>query len=398
MIKYLLAFLLLFAVSPAHADLNYKTYYCPSWPCPQTGLQPLSTGTVPNINYDWGGGYVLNSGRADFVSVNFTGFIVWPGAAGQQTAVTFYVAADDGTQLDINNQNVYNDWGGLHGAWNWNVIASATGIGGEVYPISMWFSEWGGGAAVRLYWNAGGIIQPVAQTSFLTSYTAPAKNYGDGGAPLPVAVISQTNIDKMQSAQQAILGSSSIYIENRGNNNTIWIEQKSTNNIVRGVNGNQRASIIGNNNNITLTQGTSGYGGNVIELSITGDYNTHTLVQSNNNQYTESKITGWYNNLNLQQKDSPGKTLLSNINGNNNIVSVLQQGYADHYAEINVLTNGNNIVLNQAGNAQKVFSLTINSPNVGVTVNQLNILTADSAAMAITCTTGPCNGYSYTKN
>jgi len=109
-------------------------------------------------------------------------------------------------------------------------------------------------------------------------------------------------------------------------------------------------------------------------------------------------MNGTGNQLNVQQKDADTKSAFFNILGNSNVVTTLQQGIGKHFLDISAPYGGANINVTQGGNVQKLFQLIINSPNVGVTVSQTNASVTDSAIMSITCTTGPCNGYSYTKN
>ena len=59
--------------------IQYETWYCPYFPCPKLSSNILSAGILTNnIDYNWGGGYVLDSGRRDQVVVKLTGsFDAW---------------------------------------------------------------------------------------------------------------------------------------------------------------------------------------------------------------------------------------------------------------------------------------------------------------------------------
>ena len=66
-------------VSSVLATLNYETYRgtgnYPTFPGNGGSLyysSTLSTGTVSSINHNWGGGYVLDSGRHDDVMVHYS--------------------------------------------------------------------------------------------------------------------------------------------------------------------------------------------------------------------------------------------------------------------------------------------------------------------------------------
>lgn len=217
-------------------------------------------------------------------------------------------------------------------------------------------------------------------------------------APIPPATVTAAQTIKINQTQS--ITSAGIYLENQGDSNSITIEQFSKENMIRGVDGAQRALVYGSYNTISLYQGTATtpIGDNLIEMSVTGIGNTISLTQQHNSKYAELKVNGNSNNIGLQQKDSTAKSAFLSITGNSNILDVLQEGSSQHFADVKVLTSGNNVSLSQTGAGQKLFSLTINSPNVGVIVQQTNATTGDSASMSITCSTGPCNGYSYIKN
>ena len=200
--------------------------------------------------------------------------------------------------------------------------------------------------------------------------------------------------------QTSGLGHNSIYINNTGDYNSYIIEQKSDYNAVRGVEGTTAMTVVGSQNNITITQGSANtiVGQNLVEVSIIGNNNALNLTQQNDSKYSEIKVFGSSNNMTLEQKDGGGKSIFLNTTSDNNTVNVLQQGSGNHFADISIPNGGSNVSISQSGSAQKLFSLTLNSSNIGVTVVQDNATTPDSAAMNITCTTGPCTGYSYIKH
>jgi hypothetical protein len=220
---------------------------------------------------------------------------------------------------------------------------------------------------------------------------APAPTY-------PAVTVSATQTTKTN--QTAGIASNSIYIQSLGNFNTVNIEQFSKFNAVRGINGAQAMLINGNTNTVNINQGTvtTVIGNNLAEVSVTGSNNNVSLTQQHNGKYTEVVLNGLSNQLTAMQKDIGKKTAFFNILGNNNIVNTLQQGTGNHFLDISAPYGTANIDVTQSGAAQKLFQLIINSPGVGVTVTQNSASVVDSAVLSITCTTGPCNGYSYTKN
>jgi chromosome segregation ATPase len=134
----------------ASGGLTAKVYnrngYNNAPPLPTTSETPIYTTTVPKIEFQWGSGQVLNSGRSEDVIVQFTGNIVVPTSGYYR----FYTPADDGTILYINNQLLINDWydKGGGGSVSQQVYLTA----GTAYPLNMYYYENGGGANVWLYY------------------------------------------------------------------------------------------------------------------------------------------------------------------------------------------------------------------------------------------------------
>lgn len=213
----------------------------------------------------------------------------------------------------------------------------------------------------------------------------------------PAATISDQQTIKIGQTNAVL--SNSVYLESYGDNNTVYIEQHSNMNAVRGVNGYQSMLINGSGNNVTIHQGTVStvIGNNLAEISLIGNNNTLSLTQQHDSKYSEVIVNGTGNSLSLQQNDLGGKSLFANILGDSNSVTTLQEGSGNHFIDISAPHGGAIINITQSGDPQKLFSLTLNNPGIGVTVEQTNTTTGDSAAMEITCTSGSCTGYSYVK-
>jgi hypothetical protein len=241
-----------------------------------------------------------------------------------------------------------------------------------------------------------------------TAFTPVQPNAGSSAPPppapappeptYPLASISANQTLKIN--QTNAITQNSIYINATGSNNSVYIEQFSKQNQVRGVNGAQAMLINGSGNSVTINQGTAAtpIGKNLAEVSVTGDNNVVSLIQQHGSKYAEIITNGLGNQISAQQKDANGKSLFINALGNSNNISALQQGTGNHFLEINAPFGGVTASVTQLGSSVKQFQLLLNNPGIGVTVTQNNLTTADSAKMEITCTTGPCNGYSYTKN
>ena len=391
--KLIALFLLLFSY-PALAQVNYTTYAA-GGPTPCLGCGAvLSSGTVESINFNWGGGQVLDSGRSDGVVVKFTGYITIPGSGSQN--ITFYNVSDDGFILKISGATIINNWR-EQGPSYYNSAGGATLVGGQTYAFEVWYYENGGGAVAMLYWDQSGSIQRVGGSQYTIVQPNP-KTFGDGGQSLPSANVSLSQSSKINQTNS--ITQNSVYINATGSNNSVYIQQVSRQNQIRGVNGAQALTINGYGNSITINQGTTTTptGKNLAEVSVTGDNNVITLTQQHGSKYAEIVTNGIGNQISAQQKDANGKSLFINALGNANNINATQEGLGNHFLQIDAPFGGVSATVSQMGSSAKQFQLILNNPGIGVTVSQNNLTAADSAKMEITCTTGPCNGYSYTKN
>ena len=378
-------------IPTAHADLAYQTWYCPSWPCPTTSNTILSSGTLnTTLNYDWGSGQVLDSGRSDYVVVHLTGSFVMPGTAGQSYQVYFLNQDDDGSRLKIGNTVVIEDWSGLHGPTNRG--GSIVLVGGQTYAYERWFSEWGGGAVMRQLWQIYGIhgsyVWMNAGSDF-TSLSAPA-------APQYVSTISTAQQARVDAFRARTSSEAGIHIEQIGDNNIITIVQKGRSSIM-GI-GQDKALIDGDSNNITIRQGVDATGNNEIKLRVVGNTNTLNLNQANTTQgiaiggnghylytdifgslntlttqqsntggvgghYAETTISGNSNNITKLQTGNGNKIMFTNITGNNNTVTANQKDTGQHYLDLKLMGNGHNANIIQEGSAS--HRATIDLTNAG---------------------------------
>ena len=402
--KQLLAgFLLILAVAglefactrPAHAQtagLNYTTYAAggatPSYTQAADGTinnrTQLSTGTVSTINYNWGGGGVLNSGRGDGVIVRFYGYINIPTAG----TYTFGGNADDGIRIKVNNISVVNSWQEDGGSFRQGSINLSAGV----VPVELIYYENGGGALVNFQWYQNNAWQIVASTNLYTSMPAP--QYASS-----ITAEQQNRVNSAASRLAAIMHNG-IYIDQVGNNNQINVSQVGQYNQVSGV-GATYAPVRGDFNNITIRQGDPGSptGKNLIEMTVQGTGsntlnlnqgrdttggstgvdigghyqavgvagygNTITTQQQNaggvKGNYLEANVVGNYNTVGIIQTDgTTQKQTFASVNGNNNILSASQTGLGAHYLDVNLTGNGNSANVTQYGN-------TANAATIGIT-------------------------------
>ena len=386
------------------------------------GLSAANITTIRNTIYSNGSMYPTNASsvsRTVFLQAGITYTFGW------QYLSTDYVPYNDGSMITLTNgpgtptlngqtqnyallgftnQGTGNYSVGSYGATGWQLAVFTVPTDGN-YTLGFSSFNLGDTALSPILF-----IDQLQGTTTLngTTFNPVAPNQGSSAPTTPPApppapaypAVSITTNQTIKLGQTNAITSNSIYIQNIGDNNTVNVEQFSRFNAIRGVNGSQDMLINGNNNNITINQGTATtvLGNNLAEVSVTGNNNTVSLTQQNNGKYTELVVNGTGNQLTAQQKDAGGKYAFFNILGNSNVITTLQQGTGNHFLDISAPYGGLNATITQSGASQKLFQLIINNPGIGVTVSQTAASATDSASMTITCATGPCNGYSYTKN
>lgn len=418
------------------AGLNFQTYAAggaqPSYTQGANGTITnrtlLTSGTVSTVNYQWGSGAVLNSGRGDGVIVRFFGFINIPTTG----TYSFGGNADDGIRIRVNNVSVVDSWIESGGAFRSGSVALSAGV----VPIELIYYENGGGAMVNLQWFANGVWQIVPTTSLATdsSYWPPPAppQYTSG-----ITVQQQTRKDSATTRRQAVT-TNTIYIDQVGDNNTVTVSQQGTNNQLRGI-GQQAVGLQGNSNTVTVRQGTtsgSTVGRNLVELGVNGDSNTVNLNQgrnadgtnpgadsnshyqmlnlsgSNNNittvqrdgstsaagHFMENTISGSSNVINLTQQGTGSKVLFTNVNGNTNSVTVNQKDTGTHYLDVGLIGNGHSVTVVQEGSGSHRATIGLTNAGASGTVN-LNQAGTNPQTYSIqqSCTTTGC-GATITQN
>ncbi|RAV98137.1 RICIN domain-containing protein [Pseudochryseolinea flava] len=123
------------------------------------------TRTDANVNFDWGTGSPNTLVNVDQFSTRWSGQIQ-PRYFGNYT---FYLTADDGCRLWINNQLVVDKWRDDGGTEVSGVIALN---GGQRYNLRLEFYENGGGAKTKLEWSSPLQTREVVPTSQLYTSTS----------------------------------------------------------------------------------------------------------------------------------------------------------------------------------------------------------------------------------
>ncbi len=130
-------------------------------PIPTESETPLASMNVPNIDFQWHSGLVLNSGKAEDVLVKFEGNIMVP----EDNWYSFYAPGDDGVKLTIAGMSLINDWRDKGGGGSTSEPMWIRA--GILYPTTLYYYENGGGAWVQLYSQvSGGNMQIVPPSWF----------------------------------------------------------------------------------------------------------------------------------------------------------------------------------------------------------------------------------------
>ena len=371
---WLFAIMVWMAMTPAKADLTYKTYAgtgaYPTFPGNGGSLYygtVLSTGTVTSLDYNWGSGLVLDSGRNERVIVNFYGYITIPDTGSQD--IQFYLYADDGVYMKIDDTVVINDWN-EQGPGMWNYVSTdQTLTGGQTYYIDMWWYENGGGAAVKLYWDQTGSVALVPASTYSTT------------APTPVSAPTGAQTNLRTGMRNVTHSGNAIYIQQSGDNLDLDIQQHGDDNLVAGTGTTSQsisdAVVSGDYNTVNITQGTAtnNSNNNVLLFGINGDHNTMTVSQGDASGDTGGHratidITGGYNSIGLTQYNlgfGNGQFADININGNSNTVSSTQRE-TDKMLFVDVNGNSNSITTDQKDSGEHFLDITVtNNQTVGVT-------------------------------
>src|SRR6056300_1838960 len=298
---YLFIWMVFFSiVDKVKADLYYDTYQgtgaYPSFPGNGGSLTYptiLSSGTVSSINHSWGSGYVLDSGRNERVIVHFYGYLTVPGTGSQN--VTFYLQADDGVYMKLDNTVVINDWQ-EQGAGTWNYVSTSQSLtGGQTYYVDMWWYENGGDASVKLYWNQTGSTAIVPTTVYSLT------------EPTPTSAATSTQTSLRTTTRNITNSGNAIYIDQEGTNLDLDVLQDGDDNLIAGT---------------STTSSTT------TDANISGDYNTVNLSQKSDNNVLLFGVNGDHNDLTVSQgdnvNDTGGHRAIVDVTGNYNSTSLTQ--------------------------------------------------------------------------
>ena len=123
----------------------------------------VSTQTVENIAYQWGGGYILNTWLHEDTIVKFTGYINIP----QSGTYGFYAPADDGVKVILDGNTIIDDWYDKGGDGSQTSLYLTEGT----HELTLWYYENGGGAWVEFYWAKPGYTYEIIPASSFGTQT-----------------------------------------------------------------------------------------------------------------------------------------------------------------------------------------------------------------------------------
>jgi len=123
------------------------------------------------INYWWGSGKVLNSGKSDKVGLNISGFIKFPKSGNYK----FRIRTDDGYWLKISDNYIINTW--KLQAPTWHQSGNVKFEAGKSYKFETQWYEWGGHAVMQMYWMVPGsnTWEVIPKSSFFQFAQKPEK-------------------------------------------------------------------------------------------------------------------------------------------------------------------------------------------------------------------------------
>ena len=209
----------------------------------------------------------------------------------------------------------------------------------------------------------------------------------------PQSGITSTQQTTVTNTKNTTSTDNRISITQSGSGIDLDITQDGNNNLVIGTDLTNPASITGDNNTVSITQNNDN---NVLGLDINGASNTLSITQDKDQRalvnivggsnqlnldqlhllnvgdhFSSIDIQGNSNILDIDQKESGDKILFLDIDSSNN-VTVLQEGTGNHFLDID-LTNNHTVNITQDGTGS--HDATVNLSGNSSTVN----LTQDSA-------------------
>ena len=288
-------------------------------------------------------------------------------------------------------------------------VSSYSDVG--VYPYGAYFTGDGtwvvkstSGKILWMKWSGdqlpsgytGAVYTTFDINQFTTTYDSASTDEFIGelyATSTPQSGITSTQQTTVTNTKNTTSTDNRISITQSGSGIDLDITQDGDNNLIIGTDLSSAASITGDNNTVSITQNNDN---NVLGLDINGASNTLSITQDKDQRalvnivggsnqlnldqlhllnvgdhFSSIDIQGNSNILDIDQKESGDKILFLDIDSSNN-VTVLQEGTGNHFLDID-LTNNHTINITQDGIGS--HDATVNLSGNSSTVN----LTQDSA-------------------
>ena len=288
-------------------------------------------------------------------------------------------------------------------------VSSYSDVG--VYPYGAYFTGDGtwvvkstSGKILWMKWSGdqlpsgytGAVYTTFDINQFTTTYDSASTDEFIGelyATSTPQSGITSTQQTTVTTTKNTTSTDNRISITQSGSGIDLDITQDGDNNLIIGTDLSSAASITGDNNTVSITQNNDN---NVLGLDINGASNTLSITQDKDQRalvnivggsnqlnldqlhllnvgdhFSSIDIQGNSNILDIDQKESGDKILFLDIDSSNN-VTILQEGTGNHFLDID-LTNNHTINITQDGIGS--HDATVNLSGNSSTVN----LTQDSA-------------------
>ena len=284
-------------------------------------------------------------------------------------------------------------------------VSSYSNVG--VYPYGAYFTGDGtwvvkstSGKILWMKWSGdqlpsgytGAVYTTFDINQFTTTYDSASTDEFIGelyATSTPQSGITSTQQTTVTTTKNTTSTDNRISITQSGSGIDLDITQDGDNNLIIGTDLSSAASITGDNNTVSITQNNDN---NVLGLDINGDSNTLSITQDKDQRalvnivggsnqlnldqihllnvgdhFTSIDIQGSSNILDIDQKESGDKILFLDIDSSNN-VTVLQEGTGNHFLDIDLTSNHTvNITQDGTGNHDATVNLSGNSSTVNLT-------------------------------
>ena len=284
-------------------------------------------------------------------------------------------------------------------------VSSYSNVG--VYPYGAYFTGDGtwvvkstSGKILWMKWSGdqlpsgytGAVYVTFDINQFTSSYDSASTDEFIGelyATSTPQSGITSTQQTTVTTTKNTTSTDNRISITQSGSGIDLDITQDGNNNLVIGTDLSSAASITGDNNTVSIIQNNDN---NVLGLDINGASNTLSITQDKDQRalvnivggsnqlnldqihllnvgdhFTSIDIQGSSNILDIDQKESGDKILFLDIDSSNN-VTVLQEGTGNHFLDIDLTSNHTvNITQDGTGDHDATVNLSGNTSTVNLT-------------------------------